>query len=760
MINLKKLIKLFLILTKKGIMEKIQQLNDLLDEFNQVRDEISSKHPQIAEEIITMTMKTSFKNIPSYLKSSLELDYELFTKYFNFIQNKLQKLINKYDDIDQIKKWLFGKYLNESNDTKKSFIKINNSLIKWFGDNEIIENYVGEEKINIDLTSIDNEVNKLNKIELRPNQQEAFDRLERNGIETGIHCQATGSGKTFIILKYLDYINRVKTNPRVILFTERVSILKDLFEFDKVSLNPSKNKILKWKNLGIADLTKYKIIERIITKNDEWIEELGKNNEPTLIVINRAYLTHKKKYKNIEELDLVLHDECHNTSSVQCHNFLKFCKNELKTQIIGFSATPLRTGKNDVPKLKEIYGDKKKNLILLTDYNMIHAIKKNLILPPNFYWYQMIEDKKNKNKLVSQLELGSILELLNHILPTLPNKKLVAWCRTIALSKKWKELFESSYQQRSNLINFKFGLDVSTNDDIDYNEFKKSEGNHILFCANKHREGSDIKHLDGCIFLDKVKKRSPIPFIQSIGRVLRIDVENPEKTFGVIIDGYVKNNGGYEKEFIDKIISYYLALQNMSGLDNKIMETKYDKYIKLMNIIQFNKEKEIITMNLGGNKIKIHCNRLPWEEVINKFEPILQERIRLSSEDNFKHKGKILKEKFRFHKNTDFVDEYKKIDEKFLKKYNLPLVGSNDYLELFRKCSWYKFCDIGHNFYIDMSEAIDGLSNKNISIMNPKANWNKWCKKDNRLPKYPNYIWSEFDYKYFNIDKGKKNNFY
>ena len=109
----------------------------------------------------------------------------------------------------------------------------------------------------------------------------------------------------------------------------------------------------------------------------------------------------------------------------------------------------------------------------------------------------------------------------------------------------------------------------------------------ILFCANKHREGSDIPKLDGCIFLDKVKKRSPIPFIQSIGRVLRKDPDNPAKVNGVIIDGYVKNNGGYEREFIDKIIDYYLSIQNLTLVDKKEMITKQFRCLKFRNTLYF-----------------------------------------------------------------------------------------------------------------------------------------------------------------------------
>jgi len=63
------------------------------------------------------------------------------------------------------------------------------------------------------------------------------------------------------------------------------------------------------------------------------------------------------------------------------------------------------------------------------------------------------------------------------------------------------------------------------------------KGNSILFCAVKHREGSDIPFLDACLFADKVKNRGIIPFIQSIGRILRIA---PNKTKELFWKGSLK----------------------------------------------------------------------------------------------------------------------------------------------------------------------------------------------------------------------------
>ena len=56
-----------------------------------------------------------------------------------------------------------------------------------------------------------------------------------------------------------------------------------------------------------------------------------------------------------------------------------------------------------------------------------------------------------------------------------------------------------------------------------------------MFCACKHREGSDIPNLDTCVFLDYGEDRGASYFIQCVSRVLRKDAEQ-KKTFGLIAD--------------------------------------------------------------------------------------------------------------------------------------------------------------------------------------------------------------------------------
>ncbi len=721
-----------------------KELTDLHSQINKCRkkninnddiyDIIAFTHSHIPENI-----KRSLIDCDTAVFSSMKSNkrrVEMYTNIYDYdnILMKLNKRLDEFAD-DEMLKNIFKIILDY-------MIECNIIYILWEN------NY---SKIEIDTDGPDNDIKEL---EERENQKEAYDRLKIEGLVTGIHCQATGCGKTNIILHYIDYMNKHYKNAKIILFTERVNILKDLFDIkDNHEIN--KTKIQKWKTLGIADLTQFNIINRVTIKKKDWMKELIASNKPTLLVINRAYLTlDKKQYETMKNINGVLHDECHNTSSDKCHEFLLRCKS-YNIPIIGFSATPLRTGKDDKSKLLQIYGDANKNLKLLTNYNMIYAISKNLILPPEFYWYHIdvnTKKKLNKENDMMSYELGTVMEILHTILPKLPNKKIVAWCGRIDHATKWRKMFHKHHLMKASLHGFKFYLDTSKTSDEEYNKFKKSDGKCILFCANKHREGSDISKLDACMFLDGVVNRGCIPFIQSIGRVLRRDINNINKTRGIVIDGIYKYDD-YEKDFVDKIIGYYMSLQNLAEVvDESGGKSKYEQYEEIRNIIQFDKENEMIHLNFNSSIININVNKLHWDDIIVKFDNIMTKKIKMSTDDNMMCKGKILVDKFNFNERTDFYNEYIKISNDDKIKYNLPDVDTEEYNILFIGKSWFEFLRIENNFYKTPASALRGLK-KIVEVTEPRKNWEEWCKLDDRLPPYPQYVWDNFNMDMFG---GKK----
>jgi len=703
-------------------MNELITFDILINKLNKLEN-IYNEYGKIGSSIFSFE---EFNCFPENIINLLKKDIKYFKKIIEFYNKKFTTLVHNNENININKIDELLNIIDKNNiETKNTFYEFSNDIIEWLKQTEFFNNIINAQIIISKdelVQTKNNKSNNLNNfVNWRINQIDAIYRLNKNGLETGIHCQATGTGKSYIILYYIEFMKKIKNNPKIILFTERVNILADLFEFNKKgTLIRDNTNLIKLKNKGVCDITDFNIIDRVIDKTKDWDVKIKESKIPTLLVINRAFLTlgKNKLYKNFikNDIDLVLHDECHNTTSNQCHDFLLYMKS-LKVPIIGFSATPLRTGKFDKSKLSEIYPHPKDNktFLLLTNYNMIFSIQQKLILPPEFFWYQIDSTKKHKDiELVTQEELGSILELLNQILPSLPNKKLVAWCGTIQLAIKWKEEFEKNYKQRKNMKNFTFGLDTSDSINNDYEKFKISEGNCILFCAQKHREGSDIKLLDGCIFLDKVKQKGSIPFIQSIGRVLRLCPETPSKTKGIIIDGYVKDNNEYEKSFIDKIIGYYMTLLHLTEIDDNMKDKHIiDRYIKLLEIIKFDKIKEVIQIDFGEINIRINCNKLEWDKIINKFEPILQHKIQLSEQD------KLL---FDFNKLKKHIQTLKLTHKKDYDELNLIKNPDQVYKDFW--INWYDFYGIDISIFPKSKTELKNLV-KTHKLRTPKEYYRK-----------------------------------
>ena len=148
-------------------------------------------------------------------------------------------------------------------------------------------------------------------------------------------------------------------------------------------------------------------------------------------------------------------------------------------------------------------------------------------------------------------------------------------------------------------------VDTSKDLNNEFTEYENIDRNAILFCANKHREGSDIKNLDCCIFLDKVENRTPKTFIQCIGRVLRKD-KDKKKKHGLILDlkasscikicdrmnQYLNCNNGFPWKYVfehntinnKKIISHTLKLKrpkiNLRKNKQYSIKNIVDRFIK------------------------------------------------------------------------------------------------------------------------------------------------------------------------------------
>ena len=335
---------------------------------------------------------------------------------------------------------------------------------------------------------------------LYSNQINAVNYSINNDFQSGVHFHATGTGKSLIALEILLQYNKIyKSN--VIWLCEKKNILLDQFN----------NKTLI--NKGYINIKNYFTINNFSDKKPHnWYNIVNNSlywGKPILLIINRAFLVSNNNYNKIKlNFGLIIHDECHSIINKTTQKFYKFALNKYNNlKCIGFSATP---NLEVIPYTK-----------VLTKYTIYNAFCDNVILSPKIKWIKCEND----------LDDISILKICMKLLKGLIYKKIIVWCgiieQCIKLYNLWKKL----------TINYKIYLDTSKNDNKDYIEFAKNDDRSILFCACKHREGSDIKNLDCCIFLDKVGNRGKQTFVQCVGRVIRKDKEGLKK-YGLIVDLY------------------------------------------------------------------------------------------------------------------------------------------------------------------------------------------------------------------------------
>ena len=169
---------------------------------------------------------------------------------------------------------------------------------------------------------------------LRLNQFNAVNESISNNFLSGVHCHATGTGKSWIALELILEFNKKYSHKNVMWLCEQKSILIEQFN----------KKVLEEKGYcHIYD--KFLIINYTEKKPRKWHEEINaasKWNKPILIIINRSFLVSKKKYEKIDiDIDLIIHDECHSIGNNTTQQFYKYIQEKNSNiSCIGFSATP------------------------------------------------------------------------------------------------------------------------------------------------------------------------------------------------------------------------------------------------------------------------------------------------------------------------------------------------------------------------------------------------------------------------------------
>ena len=361
---------------------------------------------------------------------------------------------------------------------------------------------------------------------LRPHQREAVQKNIDNHFQSGVHFHATGTGKSWIALYVLAaFLEQFKSNafrfrinpkPMVILWIcERKSILQEQFSHSSL------------KDRGFYSFIKKSchLVNFTEKKTQEWYESVHAARfwgKPILVVINRAFLTSQDRYEKIRfPIHLVLHDECHSISNNSTQAFYHWLlkTNHPEARCIGFSATPCLDETLKINPFKTI----------LSKFTIYQAcLEDDVIVKPRIEHYKVVDKKGN-------LQEENIARIVYARIKDQPYKKIVIWAGMIEFCQSQAEIWAGIFKEYAICIDTSIPVKSTTMHLIDYNDFYQRTEKAILFCACKHREGSDIPYLDTCVFLDAVESRGHDVFVQCVGRVLRRDKDHHKK-HGLIID--------------------------------------------------------------------------------------------------------------------------------------------------------------------------------------------------------------------------------
>jgi superfamily II DNA or RNA helicase len=619
------------------------------------------------------------------------------------------------------------------------------------------ENKEYEENIEDKYDEIDDDLEKnINNFNWRFNQIKAIENTTQQGYCSGIHNQIMGSGKTYIMLNLISkHYSEYNKNNIYIICCDRQEVLKKIF-FDGTMLDGQKIKF--WKSNNIIDFKKYNLIDCV---NNKPTRLNVQRDKPNILLINNDYLMALNKKNKIDWIDvsLMILDECHCVSGNKFHKLLHKIKYEKKISIIGFSATPLRDKADD--KVIDIFSKDNKKINIISHYDLMMAISDEIVLP---FTCEYVEIKKNRGEKIGVQNKQIAQKMFGNIVPILPYKKIIMWCRKIVHMVDYYNYFKELYGKRYDIYC------TSSKDDklsrlgynINIDEFYKKKNYAILFCVNRCREGSDIMNVDCGIFLDGVMKRSTLVSMQTGGRIMRPDNDGLKKR-AYLIDTFVcQNNQQVELFTIGKVIGYYQKLLNLS--DN-CDDEKYDEYYENMILIAsrtiIDEKKETIIIKVDDNvkhdirlKIQMTTKKIDWNILKTLIKNEIDRKFKIDRDTQFNQIINNLKKLNIFDiMCTDFWKVYRDIPQETKDKYFLPINLYKEYQDKFEKTSWYTLLDLDTScWYQTIKECHDAISkNKKIDVNKmSKTYYHDVCiKYDKKLPIFPEEHLKFYGFKYY-----------
>ncbi len=762
------------------VFDNIEEMNDFK---NLIEEHIKEEH-MTKEELIEFYDLTEFKTFVLYVLTLIDLNKEVQNLDENSNESDSDKTINYDNDSD---------FNNSDLDLK------NDNSSESDLDSEDSDFYLEDYDSNIDMNEDNNELSESfeeEEFKWKVNQIEGIENAVACDFESGIHSQATGTGKSLMALNIIKRYHDKYPDDSIMWLCERKDIPEKLFfnRNKKGHYVYHKENFNFWKKNNIINMDDFHVINLVSIKPNNWTSYINNynNEKPKFIIVNRAFLTtnsndsrFKFKYQELIHNNapkLVVHDECHSTPAPRTYELILHMKEKWNAKIQGLSATPFREGKTtqkitielnkdnckkwetgkNINRLINVYPkpDNENQLHLLSQCNLKRAIEEGFILEPVFHWFYVDKFGKKGISHFSNNEFESMMIALNNMIEKCTYKKVLIWCKYVKIAENMYDSFNKTkvnYTNLKDLNSYIYHSQVENEYDEDYNEFYKQNNTGIMFCANMFREGSDIPNLCGALFMDKVKERGEIPFIQSVGRVLRTDPKG-KKTNGHILDCCIKpkenmNESDKDKEntkkihsLLNKLIKYYLRLYELSLDDNidsgenyELSKIKVSKYEEILKNFEPDPDSQMIHLKLNNDKklsidIKgLELHSIDWKNLTNSFEKVWEKHFNFNDIDDF-NKLKFFVKKNNIHT----IEEYNQYCINNPEK-NFPIEPKIKYGRFWK--NWYDFIGIDITIYpLTKTQWTNKCTDLKLFDLNIYL---KECLKHN-LPLYPEELYLDF----------------
>lgn len=549
----------------------------------------------------------------------------------------------------------------------------------------------------------------MKKVELFEHNEIAYQKLikslENDKCTTINH--ATGTGKSFIMLKYL-YENR---NKRV---------------------------------LYIAPT--YPIIDQIKKSAEEIGIEPDELNIDTIIYRSLLTMDMNELYK---KYDVIVFDEYHRTGATETFKKIKELKlllsqsNDNK-KFIGLTATPVRYLDDDRNMTEEIFDGNVASTLSIAEamleeilpvplYIVLKATCKKEV-EKVYNNIQKMAQTKNKEKLLKRVskidaQTNEEPEDMRNMVNTYIKKtdgKYIVFCNNIDDVNKYYNKVDEWFQDFQEIKKYKVhsrineekkskykGKDANSINRETIKDFEKNNtGISLLFCVDILNEGVHVHGIDGIFMLRKTM--SPIIYFQQIGRCLSFsgrkrqikifDMVNNFNNHDVIKTLYEEVQEEYKKkidehpenrEKYERVLSNFKIMDETKAIlkqveeiraectNEKIIESKIDYSIEVLE--KYSQNKKSIYLLFEDKKAKdayttianydIYIDNEQFQRLID-LEIILPEALSMTMEERLEMLGgfNTIREK-KVAENSKYMERV----IKFVKDNSrIPMIASNE----------------------------------------------------------------------------------